>query len=372
MTTHKELIMENKKKDSTKAPEAARKAKILVVDDDKFYLKIYADLINELGYECLTVENGLEALEKARDFHPDIIITDVLMPGMNGFELTKRLKQDHLTMRIPTLIVTSLSDSQSKVIGLECGASEFLSKPIDETEFRIRINNMLKIKHYEDFLLEHSKSLEGEVTDKRAQLKEAFEKIKNGYTDTVYRLTLAAEYRDTDTGKHIKRISLYSQLIARYIKLDEQKVEAIYFASPMHDVGKIGIPDSILLKPGGLAKEEFEIMKTHTTIGAGILRGSDSEILKTAEEIALSHHESWDGNGYPRGLKNEEIPLSGRIVSIVDSYDAIRSKRPYKKPFDHNTACDKLTESKARYDPVIFNAFHDCSKEFKRLFDENQ
>lgn len=364
--------MEDEKKDSTAALKAAGKAKILVADDDKLYLKIYSDLINELGYECLTVENGLEALEKARDFHPDIIVTDVLMPGMNGFELTKRLKQDHLTMHIPTLIVTSLSDSQSKVIGLECGASEFLSKPIDETEFRIRINNMLKIKHYEDFLRERSKSLEGEVTDKRAQLKEAFEKIKNGYTETVYRLTLAAEYRDTDTGKHIKRISLYSQLIARYLKLDEQKVEAIFFASPMHDVGKIGIPDSILLKPGSLTKEEFEIMKTHTTIGAGILRGSDSEILKTAEEIALSHHELWDGNGYPRGLKNEDIPLSGRIVSIVDSYDAIRSKRPYKKPCDHNTACDKLTESKARYDPVIFNAFHDCSKEFKRLFDENQ
>ena len=190
MTTHKELIMENKKKDSTKAPEAARKARILVADDDKLYLKIYSDLINELGYECLTVENGLEALEKARYFHPDIIVTDVLMPGMDGFELTKRLKQDPITVHIPVLIVTSLSDSQSKIIGLEHGASEFLSKPIDETEFRIRINNMLKIKHYEDFLLEHSKSLEGEVTDKRAQLKEAFEKIKNGYTETVYRLRL--------------------------------------------------------------------------------------------------------------------------------------------------------------------------------------
>ncbi|MDP2683350.1 MAG: response regulator [Deltaproteobacteria bacterium] len=365
-------MTEDEKKDFTSAFKPAGKARILVADDDKFYLKIYSDLINALGYECLTVENGLEALEKARYFHPDIIVTDVLMPGMDGFELTKRLKQDPITVHIPVLIVTSLSDSQSKIIGLEHGANEFLSKPIDETEFRIRVSNMLKIKYYEDFLLDRSNSLEGELISKRSELKEAFEKIKNGYTETVYRLTLAAEYRDTDTGKHIKRISLYSQLIARYLKLDEQKVEVIFFASPMHDVGKIGIPDSILLKPGSLTKEEFEIMKTHTTIGAGILRGSDSEILKTAEEIALSHHELWNGNGYPRGLKNEEIPLPGRIVSIVDSYDAIRSKRPYKKSFDHNTACDKLTESKARYDPVIFNAFHDCSKEFKRLFDENQ
>lgn len=364
--------MENKRKDSIAEPEIARKAKILVADDDKFYLRIYSDLIDRLGYEFLAAENGIEALKKARTFHPDIIITDVLMPGMNGFELTMRLKQDSLTMRIPVLIVTALSDSQSKIIGLEHGANEFLSKPIDETEFRLRIANMLKIKYYEDFLLDRSNSLEGELISKRFELKEAFEKIKSGYTETVYRLTLAAEYRDTNTGKHIKRIGLYSQLIARYLKLDEQKVEAIYFASPMHDVGKIGIPDSILLKQGSLTKEEFEIMKTHTSIGEGILQSSDSDILKTAEEIALSHHEYWDGSGYPKGLKNKEIPLSGRIVSIVDSYDAIRSKRPYKKPFDHHTACDRLAESKARYDPVIFNAFCDCNKEFEKLFNENQ
>lgn len=365
--------MSDEKKDPTAAPKAAVKAKILVADDDKFYLKIYSDLINELGYECLTVENGLEALEKARDFHPDIIITDVLMPGMDGFELTKRLKQDPITMHIPTLIVTSLSDSQSKVVGLEHGASEFLSKPVDETEFRIRIKNMLKIKQYENFLLEHSKILEGEVVDKRVQLKKALEKIRYGYTETVYRLTLAAEYRDKETGKHIKRISLYSQLLARYLGLEETIAEAIFFASPMHDVGKIGIPDRILLKPGRLTEEEFEIIKTHTTIGAKILHGSDSDILNVAEEIAISHHERWDGSGYPRGLKGEEIPISGRIVSIVDAYDAIRSKRPYKESFAHDSACSAITaELKVHFDPAVFNAFHDCSKEFKRLFDENQ
>ncbi len=365
-------MMEDEKKDSTAAFKPAGKAKILVADDDKFYLKIYSDLINELGYECLTVENGLEALEKVRDFRPDVIITDVLMPSMDGFELTRRLKQDPLTMHIPILIVTSLSDSQSKVIGLECGANEFLSKPVDEIEFRIRIKNMLKIKQYENFLLEHSKILEGEVIDKRVQLKKALEKIRHSYIETVYRLTLAAEYRDKETGTHIKRISLYSQLVARYIRLEESIAEAIFFASPMHDVGKIGIPDHILLKPGSLTKEEFEIMKTHTTIGASILNGSDSDMLNTAEEIALSHHEKWNGSGYPKGLEGEEIPMSGRIVSIADTYDAIRSRRPYKEPCDHDTACGIITKVKEHFDPAIFNAFRDCSNEFKRLFDENQ
>lgn len=372
LSNFQETDMNNEKKELPLSFKATRKAKILVIDDDKFYLKIYSDLIKELGHNYLTADNGLEAIEKIKSYNPDIIVTDVMMPGMDGFDLAKRVKQDALTMHIPILMVTTLSDRQSRVEGLEQGADEFLSKPIDDTEFRIRINNMLKIKRYEDLLLKYSKTLEGELSNKNIQLKEALDKIKNGYTETVYRLTLAAEYRDTDTGKHIKRISLYSQHIAKYLKLDEQTVEAIFFASSMHDVGKIGIPDYILLKPGSLTKEEFEIMKTHTTIGAGILRGSDSDILKTAEEIALSHHEAWDGSGYPTGLKGEEIPISGRIVSIADIYDAIRSRRPYKEPLTHDTACTIINNRlKERIDPVLLNTFNDCHKEFKRLFDEN-
>jgi len=365
--------MEAEKKDLTLPFDLDRKTKILVADDDRFYLKIYEDLIKELGYECLCVKNGFEAIEKVRNYHPDLIITDVMMPGMDGFELAARLKQDPLTMYIPILMVTTLSDRESKVTGLAQGADEFLIKPIDKTEFRIRIKNMLKIKRYEDFLVEHSKMLEGEVIDKSLQLKDALEKIKNGYTETVYRLTIAAEYRDKETGKHIKRISLYSQLVARYLKLDEPIVEAIFFASPMHDVGKIGIPDYILLKPGALTREETEIMKTHTTIGAGILQGSDSDILKTAEIIALSHHEAWDGTGYPKGLRGQAIPLVGRIVNLADVYDAIRSKRPYKEPLDHSTACNIITKKlKERFDPLLLDVFNNCEKEFKRLFDENQ
>lgn len=318
------------------------------------------------------MENGLEALEKARYYRPDIIIVDVVMPGMDGFEVARRVKEDPLSTHIPVLIVTSLADRDSKVKGLEIGADELLFKPIDETEFKVRIKNLLKVKRFEDFLMEHGKMLEGEVNNKNEQLKLAFEKIRNGYIETVYRLTLAAEYRDKETGGHIKRISLYSQLLARYLELSENSVEAIFFASPMHDIGKIGIPDSILLKEGSHTMEESAIMKTHTVIGANILKGSDSEILKTAQEIALTHHETWNGQGYPRGLKGEDIPIAGRIVNIVDIYDALRSKRPYKEAFDHASSCKVIDNMKDRFDPVVFDAFNYCAEEFRRLFEENR
>lgn len=354
------------------APAAARKPRILVADDDRFYLQIFSDLINGLGYESMSASNGVEALEKVRAFQPDILIVDVVMPNMDGFEVTKRLKADPATMHLPIVIVTSLSDRDSKLKGLQFGADELLSKPVDETEFRARLRNLLKVKKYEDYLLEHGKKLEGEVVDKTVQLERAFEKIRHGYVETVYRLTLAAEYRDKETGGHIKRISLYSDLLARHMGLPERAVEAIYFGSPMHDVGKIGIPDSVLLKEGTHTPSEFEIMKTHTTIGGNILRDPDSEILMTAREIALTHHERWNGEGYPLGLKGEEIPISGRIVHIVDIYDALRSKRPYKEAFDHEKACGIIAAQAERFDPALLEGFHALSEEFRRLFDENR
>lgn len=351
---------------------AARKAKILVADDDRFYLQIFSDLIEGLGYESVSASNGLDAIEKVRQARPDILIMDVVMPGMNGFEVTRRLKNDPATTHLPIVIVTSLSDRGSKLKGLESGADELLSKPVDEAEFRARIGNLLKVKKYEDYLLEHGRKLEGEVVDKTVQLERAFEKIRHGYVETVYRLTLAAEYRDKETGGHIKRISLYSELLASRLGLPPETVEAIFFGSPMHDVGKIGIPDSILLKEGSHTTAEFEIMKTHCTIGGNILRDPDSGILHTAREIALTHHERWDGNGYPMGLRGEEIPISGRIVHLVDIYDALRSKRPYKEAFDHETACAVIDSQKERFDPAVFSAFHELTGEFRVLFDNNR
>ncbi len=354
-----------------RAANSTKAARVLVADDDRFYLKVFEDMLGEAGHECLCVENGLVALEKVGEYKPDVVVLDVVMPGLDGFEVARRLKHDPMTTHIPVLIVTSLSDHESKVRGLECGADELLNKPVDETELRIRIKNLIKVKRFEDFLMEHGRRLEGEVMSKEYQLERAFEKIRNGYIETVYRLTLAAEYRDKETGGHIKRISLYSQLMARFLGLSEAEVEAIFFASPMHDVGKIGIPDAILLKAGKHTEEESLIMKTHTTIGASILNGSDSEILKVAEEVALNHHERWDGSGYPNGIRGEEIPISGRIVHLVDIYDALRSKRPYKEPMDHETACGIMAGMTGNFDPDVYSAFISCRAEFERLFAEN-
>lgn len=349
-----------------------KKARILVADDDAFFLERFKELIAGCGHDCLAVESGLEALEKARDYHPDIILTDVVMPGMDGFEVTRRFKADPLTSRIPVIIVTTLTDMAARVNGLECGADEFLTKPVDDVEFRLRIENILKVKRYGDYLLAHGRMLENEVENKAVQLKEAFEKIRRVYIQTVYRLTLAAEYRDKETGGHIRRISLYSQLLARNLMLSEADVEAIFFASPMHDIGKIGIPDAILLKNGRHTKEESDIMKRHTLIGADILKGSESEILMSAFEIALTHHETWDGKGYPNGLKAEAAPISGRIVHIVDIYDALRTKRPYKNALSHATALRMIEETQESFDPQVFKSFISSAEEMNRLFEENK
>ncbi len=347
--------------------------KILIADDDRLFLRIITDMLENMGYICVTAEDGLSALEMAGKEKPDIILLDVVMPGLDGFEVVRRLKENLETTHIPIILVTILSDRNSRIKGLSAGADELLSKPVDEVELGVRIKNLLKVKKYEDYLIKHGRFLESMVRDKTIELKEAYDKTRNAYIDTIYKLSLAIEYRDRETGNHIKRISIFSRILARQLGLSEKKVEEIFFASPMHDIGKIGIPDAILLKPAGLTEEEFQIMKTHTTIGAKILQGSDSEIVRTAEAIALTHHENWDGSGYPQGLVAEEIPLAGRIVHIVDVYDAARSKRPYRKEgHTHEETMEIIQDIKRVFDPRVFDAFLECEDVFRRLYDENE
>jgi len=341
--------------------------KILMVDDDPMVVDSIGGVLSEHGFRFTGISNGKEGVEKTKELRPDLVILDLMMPGMDGFEMCRILKNDPSTARIPVIMFTAYNDRESRIRGLQAGAAEFLGKPVDFTELLVRVENILKVKKYQDFLEEHSRILESQVQERTQQFKDAI-------LDTAQRLTLASEYRDVDTFNHVKRIGIYSEVIARELGIGGEAAEILAYASPMHDIGKVGIPDSILLKPGKLSKEEFEIIKTHTTIGARILRGSSSPYLKAAELIALTHHERFDGSGYPQGLKGEEIPIEGRIVSLADQYDALRCKRPYKLPYDHENAADLIC-GKGRiirpehFDPEILRIFKDKSERFREIFE---
>ncbi len=341
-----------------------KKAKILVVDDDDRNLRLVEAVLLPQGYEVVLAHDGEEALEKVSEMPPDVILLDIMMPKMDGLEVARRLKEEEETRIIPVVMVTALREVEDRVKALEAGADDFLTKPVDNTELRARVSSLLKVKAYNDHMRNHQEELEAEVARRTKQLQQAFEKIKTASLDTIFRLSRAAEYKDEDTGAHIKRVSHYSATIAGEMGLSKGTVEAILYAAPMHDAGKIGIPDRILLKPGKLDPDEWEIMKQHTIIGAQLLERSDAEFIKLAEVIALTHHEKWDGSGYPKGLKGSEIPLVGRIATIADVFDALTSRRPYKGPFSLKKSFDIIGQSRgSHFDPEVVNAFFAAENE---------
>jgi putative two-component system response regulator len=344
--------------------------KILIVDDDRSNLTLISGLLKNYSYACETAGNGIEALEKTESFNPDLIILDIMMPEMDGYEVCRRLRGNYRTEHIPVVVVTALEDKDSKIKSLNAGASDFLTKPIDSTELKVRVANLLRIKEFEDFLQHHNEALNAEVMRKTSQLRDS-------YIDTIHKLTKVAEYRDEDTASHIKRAGYYASAVAEHYRWPEDSVSNIFYAAPMHDIGKVGIPAEILLKRGVLSVEEFAVMKKHTIIGADILSGRTSEIIHMAGKIAISHHERWDGSGYPYRLKGEEIPIEGRIYHIADQYDAIRSRRPYKMALEHSETVKILTEGDGRtepehFDPQVLDAFKQLSNRFNEIFESNQ
>jgi putative two-component system response regulator len=340
--------------------------KVLIVDDQEVNVLLLDRMLRGVGYDSITsMMDPAEVCELHRKNHYDLILLDLQMPGMDGFQVMEGLKRNDPDGYLPVLVITA--QPAHKLRALQSGAKDFVCKPFELAEVLARVHNMLEVSLLQKELHNYNEVLEQRVRERTADLQES-------HLETIFTMTRAAEHKDVDTGAHVKRISYYCRDLARILGRDEEFVDRIFFASPMHDIGKIGIPDHILLKPGGFTPDEWDVMKGHTTIGVQILGNSKSPYLRMGAEIAFNHHERWDGGGYPNGGRGEDIPLSARIMNICDIYDALRSRRPYKPAFDHLKAMDIITRGDGRtqpehFDPVILAAFKQRHQSFGDIFE---
>lgn len=331
-----------------------QKARILVVDDDEKILRLIEKVLRQHGYQEVVCLSQAEAvLGWCREHRPDLVLLDLNMPGLSGFEILQQLQQETYDFEPPPVIVlTGERGRESRIEALKLGASDYIVKPFD-FEVVARIKNTLERRLMSKQLHGYALELEDRVRERTAEVEEA-------HLETVKRLGVAAEYRDDDTGVHVVRMSSYVAHLAGVLGQDQRRAELIRWATKLHDIGKIAIPDMILLKPGKLTFEEFEAMKQHTVVGAKILSGAQSALLQMAEVIALNHHEKWDGSGYPNGRAGEAIPWVARVVTVCDVFDALTSERPYKSAWSVEDAVAEMRRCRgSHFDPDILDAFLD-------------
>jgi putative two-component system response regulator len=340
--------------------------KILIVDDQQVNILLLERMLRGAGYVSITSTlDPYQVCGLHRQNQYDLILLDLQMPGMDGFQVMEQLKEIETESYLPVLVITA--QPCHKLRALQAGAKDFISKPFELAEVLLRVHNMLEVRLLHKQLHTYNDVLEQRVRERTADLRES-------YLETIFTMMRATENKDQDTGAHVQRISYYSRELARLLGMDEEFVDKIFFASPMHDIGKMGVPDHVLLKPTDLMPDEWEIMKGHAAMGAKILGDSKSPYLQMGAEIALNHHERWNGMGYPNGKQGECIPLAARIMNICDIYDALRSKRPYKSAIGHVKTMEIITLGDGRtqpehFDPRILATFKQNQQTFRKIFD---
>jgi len=337
--------------------------KAVSIDDEEINLLIIEGMSKELNLDIISFQNPIKAFDFIKKNDIDFIFVDYVMPELNGIELIKKIRT--CCEDIPIIMITSISDNEDlKLNAIKSGATEFLHKPLNAPEFTARVTNLIQLRKIQLLLKDRALLLEEEI-------KKATEKVVKREFETLNVLGNAAEFKDPETGHHIKRVALYSKLIAEKMNLNATDQDLIFLASPLHDVGKIGIPDLILLKAGKLTKNEFNIMKTHTTKGYDILLNTESEYMKAGAIISLTHHEKFDGTGYPYGLRGENIHLFGRITAVADVFDALTSTRPYKEAWTLDKAFNLILSEKSKhFDPKIVDIFLENKNNIKKIYKE--
>ena len=357
---------------------------VMIVDDEEANVFTVRQYLRRNGYtNFVTCVDATQALPLAQSKNPDLVLLDINMPGVNGLQILHAINQDQRLQRTPVVILTAEAEQSIRTASLQLGATDFLTKPVDPAELLLRVRNTLTVKIQFGELGEQKQLLEERVQKRTAELYESRQQI-------ILSLARAAEHRDNETGNHVIRVGCFAGAIARQLGWDSDSVEMIQQAAQLHDVGKIGVPDEILFKPGKLDENEYEIMKhhcalgtkiispfapkdlevlrSHARLGEGILHIRNSPLVMMAARIAQTHHEHWDGRGYPLGLAGEDIPIEGRITAVADVFDALSSKRPYKDPFPRQKCFDILTEFRGtQFDPDVLDAFFDCSKEIVEI-----